>query len=65
MNKSFQIGSLLIAGLVLLGASAVHSATLNVSHAIVAGSTPVGTYMHDVAQAMRRTETGALSLQDR
>ena len=65
MNKSFQTASLLIVALVMLGASAVQSATFTASHAIVAGPSPLATYAHDVAQAMRRTETGVLSLEDR
>ena len=65
MNKTFQTASLLIGGLMLLGASAVHSATLSASYPVVAGASPVGAYMHDVGQAMRRSETGVLSLEDR
>ena len=65
MNRNFQTAALLIVGLMMLGATAVQSATLGASHAIVAGPSPLVSYAQDVAQAMRRTETGVLPLEDR
>ncbi len=66
MNTSTLIhtAALLAIGFIIIAASTVQSTPLNSKPAVTTAS-PLAIYAHDVGKAMRRAETGVLSMEDR
>ena len=66
MNRStfIQTAAYLAVGLIVVAASSVKSSPLN-STPTATTANPMAVYAHDVAKAIRRAETGAMSIEDR
>ncbi|HTP83948.1 MAG TPA: hypothetical protein VMQ11_13445 [Alphaproteobacteria bacterium] len=63
-SKLIHTAAFLAIGLIVVATSNVMSSPLN-SQVKATTASPMALYAHDVAKAIRRAETGALSIEDR